>query len=72
MKPSNTANMFHVLDKSLWYAPQQETVMGLAQMSTPNQSKPVHTFNTASEAKQAYADKKIAVNDHIVVKNLSA
>jgi DNA-directed RNA polymerase beta subunit len=68
MLPSN--NLFHVLDKSLWHLPQQETIMGLNAISSPNQAKPIHTFNTVEDAKKAYENKQIAINDHIEIKKM--
>lgn len=68
MLPSN--NLFHVLDKSLWHLPQQETIMGLNAISSPNQEKPIHTFNTVADAKKAYENKQIAINDHIEIKKM--
>lgn len=67
MLPSK--NLFHVLDKSLWHVPQQETVMGLAAITTPNQETPVRTFKTHEEAKQAYLNKEIAIADKIKIQS---
>jgi hypothetical protein len=69
MLPSK--NLFHVLDKSLWHTPQQETVMGLHAITKPKQSKPIKTFSTKQEAIDAYKAGHIAINDHVEIKSMS-
>jgi len=67
MLPSN--NLFNPLNKNPMFMPDQEAVMGLYQISTPKQNTPIMKFKSIEDAKKAYHDGKIDINDHIEVQN---
>lgn len=69
MLPSK--NLFSSRRKTAGWTPEQEAVIGLYRATTPTGNKVVKTFNTAAEAKKAYHEGKISINDLIEVKNLS-
>lgn len=63
MLPSN--HLFGVLNKNVMHTPDQDTIMGLYNMTNSKQTKPVMKFNSVEEVKKAYQEGKIQVHDKI-------